>query len=142
MTENGRHGEDSYVPHSFGGSRCLGRDFRWRVEITFTRFGEPDLFRTCHLKTGGEKLTGQSGDVKIVGTTHGDSMRFEVRQADGKRVVESLRHPGRDVLVGTGKISIHLPPDGTHLAERPRARERAPFHAAHGSPPARAQFRR
>lgn len=73
-------------------------------EITFTRFGEPDLFRRATLKTSGDKLTGQSGDVKIEGTTHGDSIRLEVRQADGKELWNLSGTLVEDVLVGTGKI--------------------------------------
>ena len=90
-------------------------------EITFTRFGEPDLFRRATLKTGGEKLTGQSGDVKIVGTTHGDSIRLEVRQADGKELWNLSGTLVEDVLVGTGKI-FDTPATWTarHPAERAR----------------------
>src|SRR5882724_1922229 len=73
-------------------------------EITITRFGEPDLFRRATFKASGDKVTGQSGDVKIEGTTHGDSITLTVRQADGKVLWNLSGTLVEDVLVGTGEI--------------------------------------
>ena len=95
-------------------------------EITITRFGEPNLFRRATLKTSGDKLTGQSGDVKIDGTTHGDSVRLEVRQADGKVLWDLSGTLVEDVLVGTGKM-FDAPATWTarHPAARPAGEPKA-----------------
>src|SRR2546426_11745969 len=73
-------------------------------KITITRFGEPNMFRRATLKASGDKLTGQSGDVKIEGTTHGDSASLEFRQANGDLMGNVSGTLVEDVLVGTGKI--------------------------------------
>src|SRR5258708_38958875 len=88
-------------------------------EITITRFGEPNIFRRATLKTAGEKLTGQSGDVKIEGTTHGDSVKLEVRQADGKVLWDLSGTLVEDVLVGTGTM---FDSPATWTARHPAAR--------------------
>ena len=100
-------------------------------EITITRFGESDLFRRATLKTTSDKLTGQSGGVKIEGTTHGDSVKLEVRQADGKLLWDLSGTLVEDVLVGTGKM-FDAPVTWTarHPAERPAGAAKAHRFAA------------
>jgi len=84
------------------------------------------MFRRATLKASGDKLTGQSGDVKIEGSTHGDSVRLEVRQADGKELWNLSGTLVEDVLVGTGKI-FDSPATWTarHPAERPAGAAKA-----------------
>jgi len=89
-------------------------------EITITRFGEPDMFRRATLKTSGDKLTGQSSDVKIEGTTHGGSVTLEARQSNGDLMGNLSASLVEDVLVGTGKV-FDSPVTWTarHPVERP-----------------------
>jgi amidase len=89
-------------------------------EITITRFGEPYMFRRATFKTGGSKLTGQSGDVKIEGTTQGETVSFEARQANGDLMGNLSGNLVEDVLVGTGKVfDSPVTWTGRHPAERP-----------------------
>ncbi len=89
-------------------------------EITITRFGEPDMFRRATFKTTGGKLAGQSGNVKIEGTTQGDTVSFEAREANGDLMGNLSGTMVEDVVVGTGKV-FDLPATWTarHPAERP-----------------------
>src|SRR5438445_2969172 len=95
-------------------------------EITITRFGEANMFRRATLKTTGDKLTGQSGDVKIGGTTHGDSVTFEARQANGDLFGNLSGTLVEDVLVGTGKVfDSQATWTARHPAERPAGTSKA-----------------
>src|SRR6266436_178257 len=95
-------------------------------EITITRFGEPDVFRRATFKASGDKVTGQSGDVKIEGTTHGDSVTIEARQPNGDLMGSFSGTLVEDVLVGTGKM-FDAPVTWTarHPAERPAGAPKA-----------------
>src|SRR5437879_1725238 len=84
------------------------------------------MFRRATLKASGDKLTGQSGDVKIEGTTHGDSASLEFRQANGDLMGNVSGTLVEDVLVGTGKM-FDAPATWTarHPAERPAGASKA-----------------
>jgi acetamidase/formamidase len=71
--------------------------------VTITRFGEPQYQRVT-LHTSGEKLTGESGNMTIEGTAHGDAVTFTVKQKDGKPHGEFNGTMLEGVLIGTAKM--------------------------------------
>lgn len=88
-------------------------------EMTVTQFGEPDYGRV-KLQTSGEKITGESGDFKLEGTAHGETVQFKASFKDGQTYGEFSGTMVEGVLVGTAKLYNDQP--ATWTANRPARR--------------------
>lgn len=113
----------SVVAFCLAGAGAATLDGVW--EVTVMQFGEPDVSR-ARIQTSGEKLTGQSGDVKIEGTARGETVQFKATFKDGQTFGEFSGTLVEGVMVGTAKLYGDQPATWTarHPAQRPADAER------------------
>ena len=101
-----------------GASVAAPIDGTW--EITITTFGDPEWLRAT-IETSGDKITGSADEMKISGTTRGETVQFEIHHPDGSLYGTFSGTLLNTVLVGTAKLPEGESASWTarHPAERP-----------------------